>query len=70
MQLSLKDARHRKGWTLQRLAAESGVNKSTVLRLERGDNVPSYDTVLKLESALGLRRGSLVFDIQRSEVSA
>lgn len=65
MQTTLKAARDRKGWTLEQLATESGVNKSTVSRLERGETQPLYETVTALEAALGLKRGSLIFSEER-----
>lgn len=61
MQLTLKAARDKRGWTLQRLAEESGVNKSTVNRLERGETMPMLGTANALEDALGLKRGSILF---------
>lgn len=68
MQLHLKAARDRKGWTLDALADKSGVNKSTISRLERGETVPMHGTVTALESALGLKHGTLVFG-QREAVA-
>lgn len=62
MQLSLKQARDLKGWSLERLAEESGLNKSTLSRVERGETEPLHSTVIALEDALGLKRGSLVFE--------
>lgn len=61
MQLTLTAARKRKGWSIPKLATESGVHKSTVLRLERGDTHPTLATVEHLEAALSLKRGSLTF---------
>lgn len=59
--LTLKAAREKKGWTLEQVAEASGVHKSTVSRLERGETQPQHDTVNALEAALGLKRGTLVF---------
>lgn len=40
----------------------SGVAQATISKIERGDVVnPSNDTVAKLEVALRVRRGTLVF---------
>lgn len=61
MQLTLKQARELKGWTLERLASESGLNKSTLCRLENGDTEPYLSTAQKLEDVLGLKRGALSF---------
>jgi transcriptional regulator with XRE-family HTH domain len=62
MQLTLKAARIKKGWSLDRLADASGINKSTISRLERGETQPLHDTVQQLERALGLKAGELKFD--------
>lgn len=43
------------------LARKSGVHKSTVSRLVAGLVRPEHDTVVKLESALGVRPGTLTF---------
>lgn len=59
--MQLKTAREAKGWTLERLAAESGVHKSTISRLERGETLPMHGTAHSLERALGLKRGALEF---------
>lgn len=61
MQLTVRDARDIKGWTLEKLAEESGVNKSTICRLESGKTKPLHETVNALEDALGVKRGTLVF---------
>jgi transcriptional regulator with XRE-family HTH domain len=62
MQVNLKAARDAKEWTLETLAQKSGVNKSTISRLERGVTLPMHDTVAALEDALGLKRGTLRFE--------
>ncbi len=61
MQLTLQAARARKRWTLEQLAAASGINKSTISRLERSETEPMRATSDALEAALGLKRGALVF---------
>lgn len=44
------------------LAEKSGVHRATVYRLKNGESTnPSSDTVQRLELALRLRRGTLVF---------
>lgn len=50
------------------LAERSGVDQSTVSRLERGGiRKPTPETVEALEAALGLKPGSLVFGDQAME---
>ena len=59
-QLDLRTARG--PLTMEALSAKSGVNKSTISRIEAGEVTnPSNDTVTRLEEALKLRRGTLVF---------
>jgi transcriptional regulator with XRE-family HTH domain len=60
MRKTLTAARKRYGWKPEDLAKHSGVSRATIYRLEAG-TYPSYETVQKLESALRLRRGTLVF---------
>ena len=62
MHLDLKTARDKHRWTMDGLAERSGISKATISRIEAGDvSNPSNDTVTKLETALKLRRGTLVF---------
>jgi transcriptional regulator with XRE-family HTH domain len=61
MQLTLKDARREKAWSVDELARRAGVHKSTVSRLERGLVGPTLRTAEALERALGLARGGLRF---------
>ncbi|HYF34280.1 MAG TPA: helix-turn-helix transcriptional regulator [Prosthecobacter sp.] len=60
--LTLREARERRRWTQEQLEAASGVDQGVISRLERGESVnPTFETVRKLEAALRLRRGTLVF---------
>lgn len=60
--LTVKAARDAKGWTQEQLEAESGVNQSTISKLERGEVIdPQKSTVDALEKGLGLQSGTLVF---------
>lgn len=62
MRTTLLKARERRGLSPEQLAEQSGVHRATVYRIESGDiKNPSNDTVRKLEGALGLKPGSLVF---------
>lgn len=65
MQVSLKEARDRRKWTQQDLADRSGVDISTISRIESGATTnPSNATAAAIELALGLKRGTLVFGDQ------
>ena len=60
--MALREARARRNWTQEQLEAASGVDQGLISRLERGTSTnPTFDTVQKLEAALKLRRGTLVF---------
>ena len=71
MQYDLKKARERRGWTQGELAARASIDIATVSRIEAGITTnPSNATVEKLESALRLRRGTLVFGGPAEEAKA
>lgn len=68
--LTLKEARDAKGWTQERLEAETkrvdpdgvGVNQRAISKIERGAvDDPMNSTVVHLENALGVARGTLIF---------
>jgi transcriptional regulator with XRE-family HTH domain len=64
MRLTLKEARERRNfrWTPDELAARASVSRATVYRIEAGEIAnPLNDTVAKLEEALKLKRGTLIF---------
>lgn len=50
----LQNYRKKKGITIQDLAAKSGINKSTIDRIERNEQIPKIDQLFNLCSALEL----------------
>ena len=48
------DQREFLGFTRQDLANRAGVTAPTIGNIERGDNLPSLTTILKIADALGL----------------
>lgn len=58
---NLVKIRKGKGWTQEKLAAESGVSYNTVIKIERGgiDN-PKIETVIKFAKALHVKIDELV----------
>jgi transcriptional regulator with XRE-family HTH domain len=69
--MDLKTARKRRRLDQVTLAERSGVNQSTVSRLEKGVIAkPSAETIEKLERALRLRRGQLRFGGYVTEAAA
>jgi transcriptional regulator with XRE-family HTH domain len=64
-QIDLRSARKRRRMDQETLAERSGVDQSTVSRLERGGiKKPTPETVDALERALRLKPGTLVFGDQ------
>lgn len=64
----VRGARQARGWTLDDLAARSGVSRRAVVNVEQGASSPSIDTLLKLARALGASLASLVEDATASPV--
>ena len=56
----LKEARSERGWTLDHLAAVSGVSRRMLVNVERGETNPSIATLLRLSDALGVGLPALV----------
>ena len=48
----LKKLRSAKGWSLERLSDESGVSVSQISRIERGQSMPSIESMAKICKAL------------------
>jgi transcriptional regulator with XRE-family HTH domain len=60
--MTLREARDWRGYTQEELADLAGVDQATVSRIEKGERLnPSNSTVQRLELALRLKRGTLVF---------
>ena len=53
----VRERREQAGLSLNALAAESGVSTGLLSQLERGSGNPSYNTLIKLAHALGVRVG-------------
>lgn len=56
----LRAVRERAALTQQELADKSGLNRSTVIRAESGQDVPFPRTVRKLAQALGVQPADLM----------
>jgi transcriptional regulator with XRE-family HTH domain len=50
---AIKKSRHRKRWSVRKLAAEAGVSKATISRVESGRECLA-STLDKIRAALGL----------------
>lgn len=65
--MTLREARERRGFTQVELADLAGVDQTTISRIEAGiRSNPSNATVARLEEALRLKRGTLVFGEQHT----
>lgn len=63
--MTLRAARGLRGWSQEQLEELSGIAQATISKIERGEVTnPTNDTVAKLEVALKLKRGTLVFGDQ------
>ena len=56
----LRDRRQAKGLTLEGLATASGVSRSMLSQVERGEANPTFATLWNLTQALGLNLDDLV----------
>lgn len=60
--VTVREARHRKGWTQEQLEAESGVSQAVISNIERGETPdPASSTVMKLAAALDIDPRALRF---------
>lgn len=55
---ALRRLRTRRGWTLDDIAAMTGVTKMSISHIERGNKSPRPSTIAKIESGLGWKAGS------------
>ncbi len=58
--------RSERGWSQQKLADESGVNKATINQIERGRRSPNIETLGKLAEALGTELGDFFPKVQQA----
>lgn len=69
--MTLLAARDSRGLTQQQLEDLAGVDRTRIAKME-ADPInanPTVETVRRLEQALKLRRGTLVFGVEASEVA-
>jgi len=58
---NLVKIRKQKGWSQEKLAAESGISYNTLIKIERGGiENPKIETVIKLADALGVSLEELI----------
>lgn len=57
---ALRGCRHERGLSQEGLAALTGLHRTYVGDVERGERNPSYASILKLSAALGIRASELI----------
>lgn len=62
----LTRVRNELGWSQQKLADESGVNKATINQIERGKRSPNIETLQKLADGMGREIGDFFPKVQAS----
>jgi len=65
----IREARHTKGWTIQRLAEVVDIDPSFMGQIERGVGIPSLRTLARVADALGIRLKDL-FDFEKDHPSS
>jgi len=62
----LREERMRQGLSLAELARRSGLSHTMVMRMEKGERLPTIDTLLRITEALGCELGRLITESRRS----
>ena len=65
----VRDLRKAKGWTLDQAAAQAGLARSTLSKIENGQMSPTYDAVKKLAEGLKVSVPQLFTPAGRAQVS-
>lgn len=63
MGIKTASLRHEKGWSIGRLAEESGVGRRTIINLEGAIKTPRIDTLYAIAAALDLPLADLVDEL-------
>lgn len=61
---TVRKRRKAKGWTQERLAEEAGVSSLQIGFVERGENSPKLQMILRIASAFRVRPGELIDHIK------
>jgi transcriptional regulator with XRE-family HTH domain len=56
----VRELRHAKRWTQERLAEEAGLNSVQISHIERGANEPKLTTIIRLGRAFGMTASELL----------
>ena len=61
----LKEEREKKGYTQEKLAELSGLEPRTILRIEKGENIPKVTTYAKIVIALQMTNEEIGENIRK-----
>jgi transcriptional regulator with XRE-family HTH domain len=67
--LRVRELRKAKGWTLDQAAAQAGLARSTLSKIENGQMSPTYDAVRKLAEGLKISVPQLFTPAPKAQVS-
>lgn len=62
----LRSERTDRGFSLNEVATRAGLSHTMVMRVEKGERIPTIDTLLRITEALGCDLGSLIIDAEQS----
>ena len=65
----VREARKRKGWTLEETGRRTGIGRSTLSKIENNRTKPGFDTVRRLTQALELETPQLFLQSGHSDIS-
>ena len=57
------------GLSLNEVAARAGLSRTMVMRVEKGERLPTIDTLLRITDALGCRLGDLLAEAEQAAES-
>ena len=55
IRFTISEARRRKGYSRYELSKRTGIHTSQIIRIERGENIPRADTIMKIFDALSIQ---------------
>jgi transcriptional regulator with XRE-family HTH domain len=65
----VREARKKKGWTLEEAAGRAGIGRSTLSKIENNQTRPSFDIVRRLTETLSLKTPNLFLQSGQSDIS-
>jgi len=67
---TLKAARHQAGLTQEELAARAKLSREYVSKLERGQQSPTVDTLLRLCAILGVKASAILARVEQGRAES